>query len=482
MRFFARLSSRLLTLNLLLVCLPIGGLLWLGAHEQALWDEQERAVAEQGRLLAAALSGSGPLARESVERIFKTLHGSLGARLRVIDRERVVIGDSDRLAARRDEVSETLDGKEIRAALAGREGQAIRATPGQHFATLVRTFPIQSGGQVVGVAVVSQDGERIQKAVGVIRLRIVEVGVLGVAVALVLSLLVSTSIARPLRRLRDEAEAIVDRRGRLKGAFRASQRPDEIGDLSRSLEELTRRLEEHVRGLETFASDVAHELKNPLASIRTAAEMLSEVGDPGERRRFLTIVLDEVARMENQLSELAEITRIDARLDGEAQEPVPVNGLLERIAERLRIREGGRVRFVVDSPPEIVTVHGSPSRLTQVFENILDNAASFSPEGGCVRITLARSSDGAAVIGVRDEGSGIPQAHQARIFDRFFSYRPESGRGPDRPHAGLGLAIVKAIVEGYGGRVTAANNPDRGATFTVWLPASRTGTFSQAPG
>lgn len=435
-------------------------------------------MVEQGRLLAAALSGSGPLARQSVERIFKALHGNLAARLRVLDRERVVIGDSatgDRAS------SDTLDGKEIRAALSGREGQAIRATPGQRFATLVRAVPIQSGGQVVGVVVVSQDGERIHGAVGSIRLRIVELGVLCVAVALVLSLLVSTTIARPLRRLRDEAEAIVDRRGRLKGAFRASRRPDEIGDLSRSLEELTRRLEEHVRGLETFASDVAHELKNPLASIRTAAEMLSEVGDPGERRRFLTIVLDEVARMENQLSELAEITRIDARLEGEAQEPVPVNGLLERIAERLRVREGGRVRFVVDSPPEIVTVHGSPSRLTQVFENILDNAASFSPDGGCVRVSLERSSDGAAVIGVRDEGSGIPQAHHARIFDRFFSYRPESGRGPDRPHAGLGLAIVKAIVEGYGGRVTAGNNPDRGATFTVWLPASRTGTFAQAP-
>ncbi len=307
-------------------------------------------------------------------------------------------------------------------------------------------------------------------------IRIARVCAASLVVAVALSFFVSATIARPLRRLRDEATAILNRSGRLTGGFRGSDRPDEIGDLARSLEELTRRLEEHVRGLETFASDVAHELKNPLTSIRTATEMLSEVQDPAERKRFLAVVLNEVARMEHQLSELAEITRIDARLEAEEQVPVPLNGLLGQIVERFRMRENGRVRFVVDGPGEVVTVRASPARLTQAFENILDNAASFSPDAGCVRVVQTQASDGSAVVAVEDEGPGIPGAHADRIFDRFFSYRPNAGdRGP--LHAGLGLAIVKAIVEGYGGTVSAGNAPRGGAVFTVRLPASRTGAW-----
>lgn len=244
---------------------------------------------------------------------------------------------------------------------------------------------------------------------------------------------------------------------------------------------VTPRLEEHVRALEAFATDLAHELKNPLASIRTAVEMLSEVQDREERHRFVRIILEEVARMESQLSEVAEITRIGSRLPAEHQEPVPVNGLLEQIAERFRMREAG-LTFVVEQPAEIVTVHASAARLTQVLENVVDNAASFSPASGCVRVTLSRSATGEAVIQVRDEGPGIPEAHRSRLFDRFFSYRPQASSGRDRLHAGLGLAIVKTIVEGYGGSVAAENNAGRGATFTVRLPASRTGTFARVPG
>lgn len=253
---------------------------------------------------------------------------------------------------------------------------------------------------------------------------------------------------------------------------RAEDRPQEA--------EPAPRLEEHVRALEAFATDLAHELKNPLASIRTAIEMLAEVQDREEQRRFVKIVLDEVARMESQLSEVAEITRIGARLPAEHQEPVPVNGLLEQIVERFRMREG-RLRFAVEQPVEIVTVRASAARLTQVFENIVENASSFSPDGGRVRVSLSRSGQGEAVVRVRDEGPGIPEAHRARIFDRFFSYRPEGDRRGDRPHAGLGLAIAKTIAEGYGGSIAVANNADRGATFTVKLPASRTGTFARAP-
>ncbi|HKD11758.1 MAG TPA: ATP-binding protein, partial [Thermoanaerobaculia bacterium] len=214
---------------------------------------------------------------------------------------------------------------------------------------------------------------------------------------------------------------------------------------------------------------------NPLASIRASMEMLADVGDREERRRFQGVVLEEVARMEHQLSELAEITRIDARLEAEEQVAVPLNGLLEQIAERFRLRENGRIRFLLEMPEEVITVRAAPARLTQAFENVIDNAASFSPDGAEVRVLLRRSADGAAVS-VSDQGPGIPPSHASKIFDRFFSYRPDGGqRG--RRHTGLGLAIVKTIVEGYGGAISATNDSGGGATFTVRLPASRTGVM-----
>jgi two-component system sensor histidine kinase ChvG len=371
-----------------------------------------------------------------------------------------------------------LDGREVRAALAGRYGNATRVSPEQRSVTLSSAIPIESDGAVVGAAVISQSTYRILQDLYAIRLRIAKICAASIAVALILSLFVSATIARPLRALRDEAAAIQDRRGRLRGTFRGLARDDENGDLARALEELTVRLEDRQRGLESFASDVAHELKNPLASIRSAAEMLSEVRDPEERRRFLSVVLEEVARMEHQVSELAEVTRIDAGLEAEEQTAVPLNGLLSRIAERFRMRENGRVDFVLALPQEVLAVRASPARMTQVFENLFDNAASFSPDAGKVRVALERAKDGAAAVTVADDGPGIPAAHAARIFDRFFSYRPDGAGPPGRLHTGLGLAIVKSIVEGYGGSVSAANTPAGGAAFVVRMPASRTGVFS----
>ena len=521
MKALSRIGVRLLAFNLLLVFLPVAGLLYLDTYERQLLEAQERSMVQQGRVLSSALSGRGRLRREEAERVLRQLNLRLDARLRVVDRDGAVLGDTSLLGPRerkpatppasapvrktllyrigaflvdlpkrlsppvepppsseREEApGGNLDGREVRSALSGRYGKATRVSPEQRSVTLSSAIPIESDGEVVGAAVVSQSTYRILQDLYAIRLRIAKVCAASAAVALILSLFVSATIARPLRALRDEAAAIQDRRGRLRGTFRGLARRDEIGDLARALEELTVRLEDRQRGLESFASDVAHELKNPLASIRSAAEMLSEVRDPEERRHFLAVVLEEVARMEQQVSQLAEVTRIDAGLEAEEQSAVPLNGLLVRIAERFRMREKGRVRIELSLPEQVLAVRASPARVTQVFENLFDNAASFSPDGGCVRVGLKRSRDGAAAVTVSDEGPGIPPAHQARIFDRFFSYRPESDGEPGRLHTGLGLAIVKSIVESYGGSVAAANNADRGAVVTVKMPASRTGVF-----
>ena len=287
----------------------------------------------------------------------------------------------------------------------------------------------------------------------------------------------SITIARPIRELRDEADAILDGRGRIRGRFRKSAKADEIGDLSRTLHELTRRLEEYQRFLESFAAEVSHEFKNPLASIRTAAELLSESEDRAERQRFVRMVQGEVVRMERLLSDLKEMTLIDARLETEDQGPVSLTALLEKVCEGYRLR-GSRVRFTCEAPPEDVAVRASGERLAQVFENLLDNAESFSPDGGTVRVLLERR-DGAAVVTVSDAGPGIPPEHLSKIFERFFTWRPQSPAGAPR-HTGLGLAIVRTIIEGYGGTVTARSPEGGGAEFAVRIPASRTGVYRKA--
>jgi two-component system sensor histidine kinase ChvG len=225
-----------------------------------------------------------------------------------------------------------------------------------------------------------------------------------------------------------------------------------------------------MKTLETFAADVSHELRNPLTSIRAAAEMAAEVEDPGERRRFLDIVERDIARMEGLLAGVRDIASIDARLDAEARENVPLDRLLAEIVESFNVRERGRVRFRIESRATS-TVRGSTDRVSRIFENLLDNAAGFSPDGAEVLVSLERR-DSSAVVRVADRGPGIPDAHLPRVFERFFTYRPGGGDARADSHSGLGLAIAAAIAEGYGGGVRAANRDGGGAVFEVRLPES----------
>ena len=227
-----------------------------------------------------------------------------------------------------------------------------------------------------------------------------------------------------------------------------------------------RRLDEHIHFVETFASDVSHEFKNPLASIRTATEMLAEVDDPTERKRFLLVVQHEVARMEHLLSGVREITRLDAGAGLEEREPVELGGLLRGLVESYRLR--GVDRFALELAEKPLPVQGWPERLAQVFENVIDNALGFGPPDRPIEIRLEREDD-EAVVRVADRGPGIPDAHLERIFDRFFSYRPDP-RDDAGQHTGLGLAIARATVESAGGSMSAGNRPDGGAVFEIRLP------------
>jgi two-component system sensor histidine kinase ChvG len=284
------------------------------------------------------------------------------------------------------------------------------------------------------------------------------------AVAAVLSLMVSTTISRPLKKLRGEALALLDRRGRLTGSFQGSSRLDEIGDLSRALAELSRRLEERMRFIESFAADVSHEFKNPLTSIRAAAEMLKEVDDPRLKARFADIAEKDIARLERLLTAVRDVTLVDSGIDAGEREAVDVADISRSLLSAERYR---RVEIRTPETPLPVEVPGD--RIAQILENLLDNASSFTPASGKIRLSLER--DGAAVrILVEDDGPGVPEEHRARIFERFFSYRPNAER--TGTHSGLGLAIVKAIAERYGGALALVDSSLGGAGFEVRLPAS----------
>jgi two-component system sensor histidine kinase ChvG len=230
-----------------------------------------------------------------------------------------------------------------------------------------------------------------------------------------------------------------------------------------------------MEAIETFAADVAHEIKNPLTSLRSAVETAAIVKDPAQREKLLSIIQDDVKRMDRLISDISSASRLDAELARAQMAPVDAGKLL---AALVQIHEAtGRA----DAPKLSLTVAGGAPlmvnglevRLGQVFQNLIANAFSFSPPNSVVRLSARR--DGATiVIDVEDEGPGIPEENLDNIFERFYTQRPESEAFGT--HSGLGLSISRQIVEAHRGTIVASNRPgpagkSGGACFTVRLPA-----------
>ncbi|MEO8035183.1 MAG: ATP-binding protein [Acidobacteriota bacterium] len=503
LRFLSRISVRLLAFNLLLVFIPVAAILYLGAYETRLESAEVRALTEEARIVAATIGRDGTLDAIAIDDLLQRA-GSSGVRFRIVDRAGNLVADSHAIALvprrgspRRNTLyrlgafvvrpllrlvqppempldvdaydnASRLTGNEIRDALRGGEGFDKKISAGQRSVTLYRAVAIRGRAGVLGAVVASTSTYTILQDLYVVRLRVLRIFLVSLVLAAAIGIFFSTTIVRPLRQLRIDARAILDRRGRIKDHFKGSKRLDEIGELSRGLERIMRRLDGHLKSMETFASDISHEFKNPLASIRTANEMLAEVSEMPNRQRFARMIDQEVARMEKMLTGVREISLIDARLGAEAHGMVDVAALLGGIADGFRLREGSRVRFELRTEGSPV-VDASEDRLIQVFENLLDNAVSFSPPGGLVGVEV-RVDEHDVAVRISDQGPGIPEQNASRIFDRFFTYRPGAA-GHDARHTGLGLAIARAIVAGYGGTIRAANG-QRGAMFEVKLPAA----------
>ncbi|OSZ72215.1 hypothetical protein CAP39_02315 [Sphingomonas sp. IBVSS1] len=292
------------------------------------------------------------------------------------------------------------------------------------------------------------------------------------ALTLFLSVFLARTIVRPLRLLAVAAHRVRLGRRREVVVPRLPDRRDEIGALARAISDMSIALRGQIDATESFAADVAHELKNPLASLRSAVEVLERVDQPDLRSQLLAVIRDDVARIDRLITDIADASRLDAELSRTGFQPVDLARLCSGLVKAYAIAGLPRgVTVELDPPPRagLPAIEGDAGRLAQVLRNLIDNAISFSPAGGRVTLGLVRAGD-AVEVTVADEGPGVPPANRADIFRRFYSERPANedfGR-----HSGLGLSIAGAIVAAHGGSIRVDDAPAGGALFRVGLPVA----------
>lgn len=363
-----------------------------------------------------------------------------------------------------------LAGEEIRAALQGRYGASTRiSSGGQVSVTLYSALPIASpdGKSVAGAVLVSQSTFRILLEIYKLRVEVARIFLYGMAAALALTLVISVFVLRPVRRLSRQAREALTPFGMCEKPFSALRRRDEIGELSLALSEFSARLKERLDWAERFSQDASHELKNPIASVRAAAELL-DGSDEAERRRIAKTIGEEAFRMERIVEGLRRLSRLDSD-QGDAV-PVALDGFLGNAALAIGAREGApRVELRVSPSAIGKRALIDPDRLSIALDTLIDNAISFSPAGGRIGLGLS-CAGGFLILSVEDEGPGIPEANKDRIFRRFFSFRPAQEGGA---HSGLGLSIALAVAKGAGGTIEAFNREGGGARFVLTLPLAK---------
>jgi two-component system sensor histidine kinase ChvG len=363
--------------------------------------------------------------------------------------------------------------EELRLALEGGVNPYVRRTKDGRLLVSVAE-PARRANQPVGIVLLTREAQEVDQRLMEIRGSVLTLFALALGLTVALSFYLTRTLASPMLELAASAAAM--RQGKGRGASVPASlmaRQDEIGVLARALQTGANALWARVDANERFAADVAHELRNPLTSVRSAIETLRRVENPDQQKRLLAIISEDAVRMDRLIGDISDSSRVDAELSRTVAEPVDVAPILSTLAELHAATRGeGDPVVELDAPPHLV-VRGVEDRLVQVFRNLLGNALSFSPADGRVQVR-ARRTGAVAEISIEDEGPGIPEAKLEGIFDRFYSERPSGERFGQ--HSGLGLSISRQIVEGLGGRIMAENRrgPDggiAGARFVLRLPA-----------
>nr|WP_321454901.1 sensor histidine kinase [uncultured Cohaesibacter sp.] len=373
---------------------------------------------------------------------------------------------------------------EVAKALDGSDASIVRVNDKGRLIVSV-AVPIQRSRIITGALLLSTRDGDIDTIVEAERWGILRVFLIAALVTGTMSILLAGTIAGPVRKLSEAAERV--RRG-VKAREEIpdfSERKDEIGQLSQSLRDMTNTLYQRMDAIEAFAADVAHELKNPLTSLRSAVETLPLAKKPEARERLVSIILHDVRRLDRLISDISDASRLDAELARQESDEINLRALIEtivsiqdEIGSKNNIHVSLSIDDTVDKHDKPFTVKGNDSRLGQVFVNLMDNARSFTPEGKEVRVSLSQKGH-RVIVHVDDDGQGIQAEDVSRVFERFYTDRPQSEDFGQ--NSGLGLSISKQIVEAYNGDIIASNRykmnedgePEQvlGARFTVELPA-----------
>ena len=365
--------------------------------------------------------------------------------------------------------------EELRLALEGGVTPYIRRTSDGRLLVSVAE-PARRGNQSVGIVLLTREAREVDQRLFEIRASVLGIFVIALILTVLLSLYLAQTLASPIMQLAGAAAAMRQGEGRGGSVPPAVlAREDEIGILARDLQSAARALWTRIDTNERFAADVAHELRNPLTSVRSAIETLRRIENPEQRNRLLAIIAEDAVRMDRLIADISDSSRVDSELSRTVAVPVDIAPILSTLAElhnATRDDEENDPTVVLEAPGEGLVVRGVEGRLVQVLRNLLGNALSFSPSRGRVWVR-ARPTGAMVEVVVEDEGPGIPEAKLEGIFERFYSERPTGERFGQ--HSGLGLSICRQIVEGLRGRIAAENRRDAdgkvlGARFVIRLP------------
>ncbi|WP_420477906.1 sensor histidine kinase [Brevundimonas sp. FT23028] len=510
----SRLGGLILALNLLSLLILFVGALALNEWQRGLIEARQETLKAQAEMLVRVLGepqigvtrGSPTPYLDSIEasRWLRDNFIPRGQRARLFDVDGIPVADSYEVteaipgsplpparpagtpdaepdaaviagASRKLEQARLALAAEVEGALEGQAQAQVRMSETGDRVVSV-SIPVRHVQQVLGV--LTLEAGDVDETVGAQRRALMPFALVALAVNLLGSLLLHLFVARPVMRLSAAADEVRLQRARAISLPDLEGRKDEIGDLARSLESMTETLSARMDAIEAFAADVSHEIKNPLTSIRSALETLPLVKTEAQREKLTALLQQDVRRLDRLITDISNASRLDAELNRDRPRVVNLTTLLTDIVGIYEAgRKPGEARVVFTPPAgENAFIVGRDGPLGQVFRNLIDNARSFSPPDGEVRLTLKRDDLDARPIRVlvEDDGPGIPPENLETVFERFYTSRP---RGTAfGANSGLGLSIVRQIVEAHGGAVQAENRPSdtgvAGARFEVALPVA----------
>jgi two-component system sensor histidine kinase ChvG len=529
-RRYSPLTRRILLLNIIPVALLTLGAVYLSDYEEELIDAELASLAVQGEMVAAGIAevavagGETTVNRidaDAARQLLTRMVRPTGVRARLFSETGELLGDSAILSdagrihvqplpppqaavlpephwgeragdwiarqlSRVDRFPEYVeravptvrDFPESASALRGFNASAVRVSS-DGMLILSAAVPVQRYKQVLGALMLTRDNRAIAASLREVRYDMMVIAAAALGITVLLSLYLAGTITQPIVRLARAADEVRLARESRPEIPDLGKRGDEIGDLNDALRSMTDALWQRIGTIESFAADVAHELKNPLTSLRSAIEVAARPNlEPERREKLMAIVLDDINRLNRLITDISEASRLDAELMRGEVKQVDLNALLGDMVSHYAVTAVQKGRVDVEyrlaaNPP--FRAHGHDGRYGQVFRNVIDNALSFSPPGSKIVVELARAPrNGPFIVTIDDEGPGIPEDNLESIFKRFYSERPTEHFGQ---HSGLGLSICRQIMETYGGAITASNRrgPDGrvlGARFTVRVPAA----------